>query len=113
MKRITIVALATLAVSLFWVAGSRPSSVNTTAIYNTSGTEQTGEHIIMGTATLAAGTATITLAGKAVFSSSSSYVCTTTDATGLNVSQVVKLSGSSFTVNGVLTDSIQFVCVGN
>jgi hypothetical protein len=89
------------------------SSVNTTVIYNASGVEQAGEHIVMGTATLAAGTAAVTFTGKAVFTSNSSFICTATDATGLNLTQIVRNSGSSITVNGVLTDVVQFFCVGN
>jgi hypothetical protein len=119
MKRLEEIVLGFV---IFWillwfiyasVEPSHASSVNTTIIYNTSGVEQTGEHIVMGTVTLAAGTATVTFTGKAVFSSSSSFVCAATDATGLNVGQIVRNSGSSITVNGVLTDTVQFVCMGN
>jgi hypothetical protein len=89
------------------------SSVNTTIIYNTSGVEQSGEHIVMGTVTLVAGTAGVTFTGKAVFTSNATFVCSIADSTGLNVGQVVRNSGSSITVNGVLTDTLQFICIGN
>jgi hypothetical protein len=92
---------------------TKASSVNTTTIYNTSGVEQSGEHIVMGKATLAAGTVTVTLSGKAVFTSSSSYVCSLADSTGLNATAVSYTSGSQFTINGVLTDQVSFVCIGN
>lgn len=82
------------------------------AIYNSSGTEITGEHFVIGTVTLAAGTATVTFSGRAVYTSSASFFCTVTDRSGLNLVQVVNNSGSSITINGVLTDSINFVCLG-
>lgn len=117
MKRYKIFLLTILCLPLLaWLASlhsTEASSVNTTTIYNISGVEQTGEHIVMGTVTLAAGTAGVTFTGKAVFTSNSTYVCTVADATGLNVGQVLRNSGSSITVNGVLTDTVQFICVGN
>jgi len=91
---------------------SHASSVNTTWIYNTSGVEQIGEHIVIGTATLSAGTVTVTLSGKAVFTSTTSYSCGVSDMTTINATGLIRNSGSSFTLNGVLTDVIGFVCVG-
>jgi uncharacterized protein YceK len=92
---------------------SHASSVNTTPIYNTSGAEQMNEHIVIGTATLSLGTVTVTLSGKAVFSSSSSYQCGVSDMTGINATSVIRNSGSSITFNGLVSDVIGFVCVGN
>ena len=85
------------------------SSVRT---YNAAGTEQLSAHMVLGSATLAAGTVTITLSGNAAFTSSSSYKCTVTDGV-LNLTAVTYTSGSQFTILGVLTDTVSYHCVGN
>jgi len=85
------------------------SSVRT---YNASGTEQLNTHMVYGSATLAAGTVTITLSGNAAFTSSSTYKCTVTDSV-LNLTAVTYTSGAQFTILGVLTDTVSYHCVGN
>jgi hypothetical protein len=113
MKRLLSVGTFLLLISLVWITRSDSSSVNTTTIYNTAGVEQSGEHIVIGTANLAAGTVTITLSGKAIFSSSSSFQCGVSDMTGVSATSVIRNSGSSVTFNGLLTDTMGFICVGN
>jgi hypothetical protein len=80
--------------------------------YNAAGTEQMNTHMVYGSATLAAGTVTVTLSSNAAFSSSSSYKCTVTDAV-LNLTAISYTSGTQFTILGVLTDTVSYVCVGN
>jgi hypothetical protein len=93
---------------------SHASSVNTTPIYNISGVEQMGDHYVIGRTTLSVGTVTITLAGKAVFTSASSYHCSITDSTGLNLTAIAYTDGSHFTITGVgLSDNVSFFCGGN
>jgi hypothetical protein len=105
---------ATIGTAIVYLASpAKASSTVTTTVYNTSGVEQSSEHIVMGKATLAAGTVTVTLTGKAVFTSSSSYVCPLVDSTGLNLTAVSYTSGSQFVITGVLTDQVSFVCIGN
>jgi hypothetical protein len=97
----------------FWTCSGGVWRQVTFPLYSTTGTLQTAHHIVMGKASLVGGTVTVTLSGKAVFSSSSSYVCSLADSTGLNLTAVSYVSGSQFTITGVLTDQVSFVCVGN
>ena len=113
MKRILSVVSILSLLLLFWAVRSRSSSVNTTTVYNASGVEQTGEHIVMGKVALSLGTVTVTLSGKAVFTSNSSYVCSLADSTGLNLTAVSYVSGSQFTITGLASDSVSYVCIGN
>jgi hypothetical protein len=68
--------------------------------------------IVFGTVALAGGTATITGISPA-FTSSTSYVCTATDATAAAATKVANVSGSSFTITGTTTDTIGYHCIGN
>ena len=84
-----------------------------TPLYNTSGTLQASPHIVNGSGTLSGGTLAVTFSGAAVFTSSSSYVCSPDDSTGINGIDVVYSSGTAVTFNGTAGDSIRFSCVGN
>lgn len=89
----------------------------------TSACSNTGQgntaRIVFGSAPLvSASPSTVTITGiSPAFTSSTSYVCTVTDATTAtnNLLKVVNVSGSSFTITGpnTLTDTINFVCAGN
>ena len=67
-------------------------------------------HIFGGPIALVGGTLTIT---SLPYTSSTSYVCTPDDNTGLNVMDVVYNSGSSVTFNGTGTDTFRYSCAGN
>lgn len=82
-------------------------------LYSTTGTGVNAPHMVQGSVALAAGTATVTLSGSAVYTSSSSYTCTANDATGANAVKVGQTSGTSITFTGTSTDTIQFVCAGS
>lgn len=75
--------------------------------------------IVKGSAPLVSGTpSTVTITGiSPAFTSSTSYVCTVSEATTAtnNLLKVTNVSGSSFTVTGpnTLTDTINYICVGN
>lgn len=100
-------------ISILYLAWSVRADSNTTLrVFNAAGTEQMNIHMVYGSATLAAGTVTVTLAGNAAFSSSSSYKCTVTDGV-LNLTAVTYASGSQFTILGVLTDTVSYSCLGN
>ncbi len=79
----------------------------------------TTARIFFGSAPLVSGTpSAVTITGiSPAFTSSSTYVCTVTDATTAtnNLLKVVNVSGSSFTITGpnTLTDTINFQCTGN
>lgn len=91
------------------IAGTFPAGV-----YNANGTVQTATpHIVQDTATLAAGTVTVTLTGSAVFTSATSYTCTADDDTSIAATKVLQNSGSSITIQGTGTDVVRFICVGN
>lgn len=113
--RIKIITAACLLVflSIFYLAWSaRADSSSTMRVYNASGAEQVNSHMVYGSATLAAGSAIVTLTGNAVFTNSSSYKCTVTDSS-LNATAVTYSSGSQFTILGVLTDTVSYSCLGN
>jgi hypothetical protein len=66
-----------------------------------------------GTATLASGTATVTLSLGAMFSSASSYACTANDTQSLAAVEVVNNDGTNFTLSGASNDTISYICVGS
>ncbi len=88
---------------------------NLPPVYNAAGTAQTGSklHLVEDQVTLASGSATVTLAGSSVFSSSSSYKCGASDQTNANAVKIAYTSGSQFSVTGTGSDVVSFVCVGN
>jgi len=81
----------------------------TGANLNTNGTPG---HFVIGSNTLVAGSATVSLASNAVYLSSGSYHCNATDLTAANAMRVNQTSGSSFTVTGTSTDGFHFICYG-
>jgi hypothetical protein len=81
--------------------------------YTAAGVTIGNGHGVQGTATLSGGTATITLTNGAVFTSSSSYVCIAVDTAGSNAVQVTQASGTSFTIAGTGTHTVQYRCTGN
>lgn len=82
--------------------------------YSAAGTKQTGlTHMVQDTATLAAGTVTVTFTGVAVFTNATSYTCVADDDTAIGATRVLQNSGSSVTITGTGTDVIRYICVGN
>lgn len=79
----------------------------------------TTARIFFGSAPLVSGTpSTVTISGiSPAFTSTSSYVCTVSEATTAtnNLLKVVNVSSSSFTITGpnTLTDTINYQCTGN
>jgi hypothetical protein len=88
---------------------------NLPPVYNVAGSAQTGAklHLVEDQVTLAAGSATVTLAGAAAFSTASSYKCGASDQSSAAAVQIACTSGSQFAVSGTGTDVVSFVCVGN
>jgi hypothetical protein len=84
-----------------------------TAVYNHSGSQSIAAHAVTDTGTLSGGTLTVTFAGSAVFSSSTSYHCTANDATGTNIVRVTNTSGTVVVFTGTSTDSFGYNCIGN
>jgi hypothetical protein len=84
-------------------------------VYNTAGVLQNPVHVVMGSVTMGSGgTATITLAGAAVFSSATSYSVYVTDNVVKRTLNVVQTSGTSFSIAGGGTgDVVQFLCIGS
>lgn len=93
----------------YWLNGTRID----TPVYNAAGTIQSANHVVQDTVTLAAGTATVTLAGAAVFTNATSYTCVAEDDTAVAAVKVTQTSGSSITFTGTATDVIRYICVGN
>ena len=84
-----------------------------TPVFNAAGTRQASCHIVKGTVSLVGGTATVTLVGVAAFTSSASYTVVVTDTTNNSAVQVVQNSGTRFTLNGLTTHALNYICVGN
>ncbi|KVW08492.1 hypothetical protein WK91_30670 [Burkholderia cepacia] len=82
-------------------------------LYSTTGTGVNAPHMVQGNVALSSGSATVTLSGSAVFTSSSSYTCMANDTTAANAVKVSQGSGTSITFTGTGTDSVQFLCAGN
>jgi len=82
-------------------------------VFNAAGTRQANQHMVVGNATLVAGTVTVTLTGSAAFTNATSYEVVTVDKTALNVSRVNIVSGTSFTITGNTTHVIGYIAVGN
>ncbi|MBN3848606.1 hypothetical protein G3N58_17510 [Paraburkholderia sp. Ac-20342] len=89
------------------------TGTGTMPLYGTTGTAVNAPHMVTGTVALASGTATVTLSGSAVFTSSSSYACTANDTTAAAAVKVGQTSGTSITFTGTSTDTVQFSCAGN
>jgi hypothetical protein len=116
MKKWLIATAAILILLVGWYLlskNSRADSTVTARTYDVNGAELMGYHMVVGSSTLVLGTKTVTLSGSAAFTSNSSYKCMPTESTGLNLTAITYASGSSFTVLGVGTDAIGWVCVGN
>jgi hypothetical protein len=103
--------------------GSAPLVVNSTTpvqnlfasptLYSAAGTQTTNTvHFVQGSTALAAGAATITLSGAAVFTNSSSYSCWGVDTTAAAAVKLAASSGTQFTITGTGTDTIAYSCLG-
>ncbi len=81
-------------------------------VYSSSGAPLAAPHMVTGTTSISSGNVTVSLSGTAVFSSASSYTCTSTmqSSSPLAVS-VQNVSGSSFTLYGSPGD-FNYICVG-
>lgn len=98
------------------VIASTTPVANLTAVpttYSANGTQQTSAHIVQDTATLAAGTVTVTLTGSAIFTNATSYTCIAEDETAIAATKCLQNSGSSITITGTGTDMVRFILVGN
>ena len=103
------------------VNGTQVGLMNTTSVTTAlsfGGTNERGfTHTVTGSMALNGATpVTITLTGPDVFTSSTSYACTTADLTAASAfsTLVSYTSGTAFTLTGIAahTDTIQYVCVG-
>lgn len=82
--------------------------------YAHNGTLLTDFHMVEDTGILSAGTATITLAGSAAFTSPTSYNCVAQDATTpTNGISSKYSSGSTIVFNGTGADKFNYTCWGN
>lgn len=103
--------------------GSAPFVVNSTTpvqnlmaspvIYTAGGTQNTNSvHFVQGSVALAAGAATVTLTGSAVFTNSSSFSCWGSDTTTAAAVRTAATSGTQFTISGTGTDTVAYTCLG-
>lgn len=84
-------------------------------VYNSSGARQLKPHVVIDNVTLpSGGSATVTLSGSAGFASASSYVVIASDNIAKRTLNIVRNSGTSFTVSGGGTgDIVSYICIGN
>lgn len=83
-------------------------------VYNSSGVAQTTAKIVKGACALSLGQCTVNFSGNAVFTSQSSYNCTSNDVSGLAVvTSAVPQSGSQIKAFGTGSNTIQYTCIGN
>ncbi len=88
-----------------------PSFLNCGTTSTCAKTNQT-RLIVLNGGPIALSTGTLTVTALP-FTSSTSYVCSADDSTGINGIDVVYNSGTSVTFNGTGSDSIRYTCVGN
>ena len=89
-------------------------------VVNINGTQQVGgtagsgyAKIVEGNVSLSGGTATVTLTGNAIFTSTGTYKVFPTNITNqANGVRATRSSGSQFTLTGTGTDSIDWFAVG-
>jgi hypothetical protein len=109
---VTVIASGVVdAAKLGATTGTVPVSASGIGFYNHSGTPQALWHVVVDTCTLGT-SCSVTLAGSAVFTSSSTYTCNVEDATSAAASEVVKSSGSAFAITGTGTDVLWYTCTG-
>jgi hypothetical protein len=86
-------------------------------VYDSSGTLQSGSHIVLGSGTTAAsGNLTVTLTGSAAFTSGTSYQCTVsykTGGAGTLSPTITSPTGTGFTLKADASKAVGFMCVGN
>jgi hypothetical protein len=96
------------------VSGQLVAGSGTLNVYSATGAAVTTPHVVTGTVTLASGNGTATFTGNAVFSNTTSYVCTATNTSTNSAVSATNASASSVTFNsGASTDVIAYQCIGN
>lgn len=96
------------------VSGKLVAGSGTLNVYSAAGVAVTTPHVVTGTVTLASGNGTATFTGNAVFSNTTSYVCTATNTSTNSAVRATNASASSVTFNsGAGADVIAYQCVGN
>lgn len=83
-------------------------------VYNASGTWLSmGGKTVIGTTTLSAGNANVTLVSTSTFTSTSTYICNGNDTAGSALAvSIVNTSAAIFHIYGTLGDTISYVCTG-
>jgi hypothetical protein len=86
-------------------------------VYTTGGTQQTNTHMVTGSGTTnGSGNLTVTFTGSAIFTSGTSYQCTTTaqaSQTSNVAPTITSPTSTGFTLKGANSTPYGFVCVGN
>lgn len=90
-----------------------PNLTTVPITYNSAGAQQVNTKIVSDITALTAGSATVTLTGAAVFTGSTTYQVIAVDVTAANAVQIVKTSGSQFTITGTGGDIIGWIAIGN
>jgi hypothetical protein len=88
-------------------------TVYNAGILDKNGNQLNNWHIVQDTATLSAGTVTVTLTGASAFTSATSYTCIVEDETSIAATKCLQNSGSSITITGTGTDVVRFILIGN
>lgn len=98
----------------FIVTSTTPVANLTTVpvAYDHTGAQLANYHLVEDSCVLGTSCA-VTLAGSAVYTSSTSYTCTCQDETAIASCKVAQTSGSAFTITGTVADTIRYHCGGN
>jgi len=87
------------------------------AVYTTTGTLQSGSHIVVGSgSTNPGGNLNVSLAGSAAFTSGTSYWCIATyqgNSAGTAAPSIQAPSATGFTIKADSSRTLNFICVGN
>jgi len=87
------------------------------AVYTTTGTLQSGSHIVVGSgATNPGGNLNVSLTGSAAFTSGTSYWCIATyqgNSTGTASPSIHAATATGFTIKADGSKTLSFICVGN
>lgn len=86
----------------------------TMPLLDASGTFLSVPHVVKGSCALSLGQCTVNFSGNAIFTSASTYTCSSNDVSGVAVvTSAVPQSGSQIKAFGTGSNTVQFTCIGN
>jgi hypothetical protein len=108
--------LVTFPAQSITVPGTVINNCATTSTCSATNISSTSKVVMGSVALLSASPSAVTVTGMPAFTSSSSFVCTATDATAALAVKVVNATSASITLTSSgnsNTDTVNYICVGN